>query len=482
LLALWTVAVLVMAAVGAVLETNGSPIVVFLVVVGLCSSCATAVWFADLGGIAIRSPGRAGLVALACIGVAGALALVARLTLVTVAPVWFAAVLLAVLTVLLALRGWTAEPEAIEGQPAAEAVGSAIDEALRPALAAGGALHTALATSLLEPRRGRVRDEVVVRQWRVVESPASRPGDLRVAGNWEIAWSETPPWTETGTFEIVVAWSPSGAAVALGAVGELRTRSDRFDSLVEWIPIRGGEFLMGSKPDDPSADNDEKPQHAVRVQAFTLGKVPVTQAQYRLVSGKNPSHFTGDERRPVESVSWFDAVDFCNRLSALAGRTAAYRAADKVVEPIADSDGFRLPTEAEWEYACRAGTTTSYFFGDDAKALGEYAWFGEGFTAGATHPVGAKQANPWGLHDLLGNVWEWCWDEYAPYGDKVATDGRQGDKLLPVRADRVLRGGAYWSEAGGLRSAYRFGSSPGDWSRDVGFRCAGPPRPEPLIS
>ncbi|MDJ0561815.1 MAG: bifunctional serine/threonine-protein kinase/formylglycine-generating enzyme family protein, partial [Microcystis sp. M53599_WE4] len=146
------------------------------------------------------------------------------------------------------------------------------------------------------------------------------------------------------------------------------------------VELPGGKFMMGSPDSDPDAQSSEKPQHQVKVNSFAIGKYPVTQAQYQAVMGTNPSRFQNNPQNPVENVSWDDAQAFCRKLSQITGKT------------------YRLPTEAEWEYACRAGTTTRFYFGDDANQLGDYAWY-EGNSGGTTHPVGQKKPNAWGLYD-----------------------------------------------------------------------------------
>ena len=130
--------------------------------------------------------------------------------------------------------------------------------------------------------------------------------------------------------------------------------------------------------------------------SFKIGKYPITQEQYEAVMGINPSHFQGNPQNPVESVSYDDAVAFCQKLSQLTGRN------------------YRLPTESEWEYACRAWTTTRYYFGDDENQLGDYAWY-EDNSGLTTHPVGQKLPNTWGLYDMHGNVWEWCQDQECSF-------------------------------------------------------------------
>ncbi len=184
--------------------------------------------------------------------------------------------------------------------------------------------------------------------------------------------------------------------------------------------IPAGEFKMGSPDTDKEAGIEEKPQHRVRIsKSFYLGVYEVTQAQYKMEN--NPSAFSpnGDgkdkvagqstDQYPMEGVSWFDAVIFCNKLSAKEGRRPFYEIDDKDVRvPDWNGPGYRLPTEAEWEYACRANasTPTRYSFGDDAAQLGEYGWFQ--FNSSRPHPVGRKKPNGFGLHDMHGNVSEWC--------------------------------------------------------------------------
>jgi formylglycine-generating enzyme required for sulfatase activity len=217
------------------------------------------------------------------------------------------------------------------------------------------------------------------------------------------------------------------------------------------IEIQPGRFMMGS-PASEAGRNDDEPQHSVTItKAFWLGQTEVTQAQWQAVMGSNPSHSQGNPNHPVEQVSWNDAQEFCRRLSQKTGLT------------------FRLPTEAEWEYACRAGTTTAYSFGNDAGRLGEYAWFKEN-SGGSTKPVATRKPNAWGLHDMHGNVWEWCSDWYGEYPSGAATDP-QGPRS---GSGRVLRGGS-WSRYSDCRAANRNGNVPGSRNSLYGFRVARTP-------
>ncbi|MHB0959633.1 MAG: formylglycine-generating enzyme family protein [Pirellulaceae bacterium] len=219
--------------------------------------------------------------------------------------------------------------------------------------------------------------------------------------------------------------------------------------------IPAGEFLMGSPSTEVGLARGA-PQHRVRItKSFYLGICEVTQAQYEQLMGVNPSSFQGPQR-PIETVSWENAVEFCGKLSALPEEKAAGRT-------------YRLPTEAEWEYACRAGSTTRYSYGDDELLLGNYAWF-EGNSSSTTHPVGEKQPNAWGLHDMHGNVFEWCedWWELDYYLNSPVDD-----PAGPATGSaRVLRGGCWSMPASLCRSADRDRFRPSIRFDGAGFRVA----------
>jgi len=210
----------------------------------------------------------------------------------------------------------------------------------------------------------------------------------------------------------------------------------------EMTPIPAGSFLMG--------DDGEPPIHRVRIlKPFLMGVTPVTQALYKNIMGENPSEFKGDNR-PVENISWFDTVEFCNRLSHRAGLKRVYTIDEENVTADWHANGFRLPTEAEWEYACRSGTS-----GERYGEIDEIAWY-EKNSNDSTQEVGKKEPNAWGLYDMLGNVWEWCWDWYASYPGEECTDWRG-----PVSGSiRVDRGGSWLRGAGRCASAFRVGSPP----------------------
>ena len=215
---------------------------------------------------------------------------------------------------------------------------------------------------------------------------------------------------------------------------------------------RDTEFVVNPK--------GEKQKHLVRItRPFYLGVTEVTQGQYQAVMGKTPSVFRMSDDLPVERVSWFDAIEFCIKLSDKETQQPRYRIEDKTVT-FTGGYGYRLPTEAEWEYACRAGSTTRYPFGDDENGLGEYAWYHKN-AGGKTHPVGQKRANVWGLHDMMGNVWEWCWDGYAVdyYKGSTVDDPHGATKS----EGRVVRGGSWNGNPLASRSAHCawFGGSSG---------------------
>jgi formylglycine-generating enzyme required for sulfatase activity len=233
------------------------------------------------------------------------------------------------------------------------------------------------------------------------------------------------------------------------------------------VPIPAGEFLMGSPDTDNQASGDEKPQHWVRItRPFYLGAHEVTQGQYRAVVGTNPSKFRGSDDLPVETVSWNDAIEFCNKLSEREGLKPCYSTGGV---PQSGGSGYRLPTEAEWEYACRAGSTTIFSYGDDYASLDKVAWF-KGSSGGKTHPVGHLLPNAWGLYDMHGNVREWCWDRYA---DNYFGQSPFEDPLGPSQGvGRVTRGGLWDYDPRDCRTAERDGDTPDRVGFALGFRVA----------
>ncbi len=224
---------------------------------------------------------------------------------------------------------------------------------------------------------------------------------------------------------------------------------------MEFVRIPKGTFEMGSK----HGDSDKQPVYRVTIsQPFYLGKYEVTQAQWKKVMGhkNNPSELKGDTL-PVTHISWHEAQAFIKKLNAKEQVSA-----------------YRLPTEAEWEYASRAATTTAYSFGDDAGSLDQYGWYAKN-SGNSLHPVGQLKANPWGLYDMHGNVWEWVQDWYS----KTYPSGHQADPKGPEEGRyRVIRGGSFGDSPGVLRSAFRDWYQPEHGDASLGFRCVRiPPLP-----
>jgi formylglycine-generating enzyme required for sulfatase activity len=246
---------------------------------------------------------------------------------------------------------------------------------------------------------------------------------------------------------------------------------EEIPGLFSMVELEGGTFWMGSDEDD-----SEKPPHRVTLSDFAIMQTPVTRRLFREVMDKKaiPQEWDkkGDDHLlPASDVDWYTSVDFCNALSERQGMTPFYTRDGKTVTWKHDANGYRLPTEAEWEYACRAGTETRWFCGDDEQVLTDYAWFDKGWDEGP-FPVAQKKPNPWQLHDMSGNVWEWCWDWYGPYGE-----GYQENPKGPKEGEyRSLRGGSFDFPARFLRSALRYWVRPGVRRRISGFRCVRAPR------
>ncbi|MDR2519103.1 MAG: SUMF1/EgtB/PvdO family nonheme iron enzyme [Spirochaetaceae bacterium] len=255
------------------------------------------------------------------------------------------------------------------------------------------------------------------------------------------------------------------------------------------VRITGGSFIMGSPALEPQRKNDEVP-HQVIVSGFYMGKHEVTQKDYLAIMGTMPDTRFQGEDLPVENVSWYEAVEYCNRRSELEGLTPVYiidrtrsdpnnKSADDLVRWVVtwdpEANGYRLPTEAEWEYACRAGTAGPFYTGANilsshANYDGNYPYNNNprGTYADATLPVGSFPPNLWGLYDMHGNVREWCWDWYGNYGGPG-----QSDPAGPLSGSaRVERGGSWYSDGQVLRSANRNGVSPSYRIGDLGFRLA----------
>ena len=235
-----------------------------------------------------------------------------------------------------------------------------------------------------------------------------------------------------------------------GGIGEMIKNSIG----MTFVRIPKGTFMMGSPPDEPGRSLGEHQHEVTLSRDFHLGVCAVTQAEYAKVIGVNPSFFLVSPDHPVDNVTHSDAQRFCRMLSRRRDEQSARRR-------------YRLPTEAEWEYACRAGSKTAFSFGDDSSQLGMYAWYDQNSNL-TTHAVGCKRPNKFGLYDMHGNVWEWCSDWYSGKYDasSLGTDP-QGPESGTVR---VLRGGSWDSELAFARCANRLGCDPDDTSDVVGFR------------
>jgi formylglycine-generating enzyme required for sulfatase activity len=221
---------------------------------------------------------------------------------------------------------------------------------------------------------------------------------------------------------------------------------------MKFVLIPAGIFMMGADKDFEEADDWELPRHQVTIsKPFYLGVYEVTQEQWTAVMGNNPSKFKGEDN-PVETVSWEDAQDFIKRLNQKEGHSR-----------------YRLPTEAEWEYAARAGSTSTYYFGDDESQLGDHAWYWDN-SGSTTHPVGQKRPNAWGLYDMIGNVWEWNQDRY---GETYYANSPSSDPTGPSSGPyRIFRGCGWITDVGYCRSDSRGGDEPARRIEIRGFRLA----------
>ena len=262
---------------------------------------------------------------------------------------------------------------------------------------------------------------------------------------------------------LVLLVGAAGCATAAEATSARVSAPQTFDLgsgvKLEMVWVPAGSFMMGSPDSEEGCRYDETQHHVTLTQGFWLGKYEVTQGQWEAVMGSNPSHFKGKDL-PVETVSWDDCQEFIKKLNA---RFAS------------EGGGFRLPTEAEWEYACRAGTTTPFHYGESldssmANLTDNYPYDGrdKGEYPKRTVPVGQFEPNAWGLYDMHGNVWEWCEDRYGDYpsGGVVDPQGTAGGSC------RVFRGGSWGICTWFCRSATRAGNFPGRRFSDRGFRLA----------
>src|SRR5678816_925873 len=246
---------------------------------------------------------------------------------------------------------------------------------------------------------------------------------------------------------------PPGAGNKIGesASVEIMTASG-----TAMVYVAGGSFTMGSS----KGSSDETP-HKVSVGSFLIDKYEVTSAQYITAQLPNPSHWHENSKNPVERVRWRDAKQYCNERSLLEKLTPCYNEKTPDWDCDMTANGYRLPTEAEWEYACRAGTDGDYEFGG-ADRLRQYAWFGENGEK-KTHPVGQKKPNRWGIYDLYGNVSEWCEDVYSPTYYRESPPADPAGPPTPGKdVKRVMRGGSWMSSPAQCRSSARQGEKTGD--------------------
>ncbi len=269
---------------------------------------------------------------------------------------------------------------------------------------------------------------------------------------------------------------------------EARSLQERIEKLTTFTAPNGmklrriptGRFYMGSHETDVYLRNNEHPQHRVQIsKSIFIGVYQVTQEEFHNIMEYNPSVSTDQGRCPVDSVTWYSAADFCNKMSDAEGLARYYdlkgvkkRASgliDKADVHVLGGDGYRLPTEAEWEYCCRAGSITPWYFGDLIVEVGQYAWYFDN-AGGETHPIGLKKPNSWGLFDMHGNIMEWCHDWYGEFYYQQCADDEREPSGPDNGIARVLRGGAWQFGAEATRSAYRNSSNPEAASSVIGFR------------
>lgn len=266
----------------------------------------------------------------------------------------------------------------------------------------------------------------------------SAQGQQNPGSDSSLSWlTDTPKSNETDTQESSVTDTPESNTLVIAGI--------------EFVRVPAGSFQMGSPETEPKRVEDEGPSRTVRLdKPFWMSKYEITQGQWKAVMGDNPATFKKGDDYPVETVSWFDCQRFVQRLNSR------------------NSETFRLPTEAEWEYACRAGSQAAFGFGSAAEELTEYAWY-EGNSAGTSHRVGQKKPNAWGLHDMHGNVYEWCQDCWRESYAGLPGDG-SAYAISDPDAHRVRRGGSWEKPAHNCRSAFRGSAHPDNQRSDVGLR------------
>jgi len=242
--------------------------------------------------------------------------------------------------------------------------------------------------------------------------------------------------------------------------GDLDKRKNERE-VASLVRVEGGTFQMGTAS---GGNNDERPVYVVTIKTFYMGKYEVTQKEWKEVMGNNPSYFKGDNL-PVENVSWLDAIEYCNKRSQMEGFTPVYRGSGNNITCDWNANGYRLPTEAEWEFAAKGGKNNSTVEYSGSNNVGAVSWYSDN-SGNKTHQVGTKEPNSLGLYDMSGNVFEWCWDWYGNYSSSAQIDPKG-----PVSGvSRVIRGGGWGNAATGVRSAYRFDGTPSFRSGSVGLR------------
>ncbi|MFH1843531.1 MAG: formylglycine-generating enzyme family protein [bacterium] len=320
------------------------------------------------------------------------------------------------------------------------------------------------------PRFGEVIIEVFPDSlpipWTLVSGKAmySGVGDTTLSslspGDYELTWG--------GLLGYVLPNPPRETeTVAAGEAIVFHTVYTEF-TLGDFVAINAGSFTMGAPPGDSVAFADERPPHPVTIsRPFWLKSTEVTQAEYGAIMCENPSYWQGCDDCPVERVNWNSALLFCNTLSDWAGLAPAYTITPDTVVWDRNAPGYRLASEAEWEYACRAGSSSRFYAGDHDSILAGIGWYA-GNARGFPHRVGEKSPNDWGLYDMHGNVFELCWDWFASYDDGGVTDPAGPATGL----FRISRGGGYQFDPDRCTATARGLSSPSETSQQRGLRIA----------
>ncbi len=276
---------------------------------------------------------------------------------------------------------------------------------------------------------------------------------------------ETSPYSSSWDSGSASIGSHSFKAVVednFGSTGDNAVSSELISDVEDgFVWVSGGSFEMGS-----TVESDEQPIHTVIVSSFTIGKYEVTQSEYETIMGTTPSNSSygiGDNY-PVNTVSWYDAVDYCNALSDLKGYDRCYSGSGSSTVCDWTANGYRLPTEAEWEFAARGGNSSAGYTYSGSNTIGDVAWYSSN-SGSSSHIVGTKQANELGIYDMSGNLYEWCWDWYDGYSGSAQTNPHGGSGSY-----RVVRGGLWNFNATYCRSASRNSSTPTGTSLGIGFR------------